>query len=362
MLDPRVWRPAILSWIAARVVVAAAWVLVQILDDNGALAEVSPSDDGLLAWDGRWYERIADDGYSEGGEEIRFSPLFPWLGRGFGYLVGDAGTALVLVSNVAALAAGVLLAQLVLERTGSIRHASRATWAMALWPASFVLVFAYTESLLLALALVFVLALRRDRIRVAAAAGFAAGLVRPTGAALAILAVAGAVEMITGSTRPRPWAKLAPVIAPVAGLATFLVLSARWHGNFWGPIDEQSPLRGDLVDPVTRVIRGFTDIAGDETLGDGLHLPFVLGAIGLLVVVFRRLGPAEGFYSLALVLVAMSADNWNSFERYLIGAYPVFIALALVTRRSEPDRLWTVVTSTGLFALCSLAWIGEYVP
>ena len=362
LLDRRVWRPAVLSWLAARLIVTAAFVLVEILDDNGGLADPAPADDGLLAWDGRWYEQIADDGYIRGGEEIRFAPLFPWLGRLLGYLVGDAGLALVLISNAAALLAGMLMAQLVLDRTGSTRHAARAAWAMALWPASFVMAFAYTEALFLVLALGFVLAIGREHFWLAASLGFAAGLVRPTGAALVILAVPTAYAALRSRQGDRPLARLAPLVSPLVGLVTFMALSARWHGSFWGPTDEQEPLRGDLVDPISRLIRGFGDLAGDERLGDGLHLPFVIGALALLVVVWVRLDRVEAVYTGVLILVAMSADNWNSFERYLLGAYPVFIALALVTRRSEPDRLWTVASSTGMFALCSLAWIGEYVP
>lgn len=36
--------------------------------------------------------------------------------------------------------------------------------------------------------------------------------------------------------------------------------------------------------------------------------------------------------------MALSADNWNSLERYLLNAFPVFWALGVVTARREVER------------------------
>lgn len=357
------WVPAIAAWVAARVVVGVAWVLVEVVRRSetpgtgpGRLAE------GLLAWDGQWYLRIAEEGYRTGGEEARFFPLFPALGRAVGWVVGDAGLGLVVVADVAAVAALVLLGRLVLDATGDHQVAQRSMWALALWPASFVLVFAYAESLLLAASVGVALALRRQRWWLAAGAGVVAGLARPNALALEVLAVGYAVPGLRAAGPVERLGRLAAVVAPVAGFAAVLALAAVGPGDALAPVTEQSSLRGDLVDPVSRLVRGVGDLLGDERLGDGLHLPFAVGAIVLVALVLRHVGPVEALYTAVVVVVALSADNWNSLERYLLNAFPVFWALGVVTARREVERWVLALGAAGLLALTVLAWTGDYVP
>ena len=57
----------------------------------------------------------------------------------------------MIVSNVSALVAGVLLYILARRETGDARLATRAAWFLALAPAAFVLVMGYTEATTIAL-------------------------------------------------------------------------------------------------------------------------------------------------------------------------------------------------------------------
>ena len=128
---------------------AAFLVTFSILDRLGPPTPDAPVRDGLLAWDGRWFQAIAADGYGDASDPaLRFFPLWPLLGRALGGLTGiDEGLVLVVLANAGALAAGVLLHRLVVEETGDPGLARRAVRLLALAPPSFVLVLGYSEAL-----------------------------------------------------------------------------------------------------------------------------------------------------------------------------------------------------------------------
>ena len=169
----------VLSWAAARVVVGAALVV-----SVGAADELRPGDrpvqvdQGLLAWDGSWYENIARNGYDGVDEEgLRFFPLVPLLARWLAVVIpGDEGDAMVLIANVAALALGLLLYRLVLHETGDHVLANRTVWLLALAPPAYVLVMGYAESTMMTLIVASFLCLRRGRWWWAAGLGLLAGL------------------------------------------------------------------------------------------------------------------------------------------------------------------------------------------
>ncbi|SVA95038.1 uncharacterized protein METZ01_LOCUS147892, partial [marine metagenome] len=149
---------------------------------------------GLLAWDGAWYRSLVESGYSGVDQEgIRFFPGFVLLGRLLdAVLPGGAGVALVVLANAAALFAMALLLRLVREVTGDADLAGRAVWLTACFPPAFVLVWGYAEALFLLLAVATLLALARRSWWWAAVLASAAAVTRPTGALLAVAALASA--------------------------------------------------------------------------------------------------------------------------------------------------------------------------
>lgn len=368
LLPRDAWVPAVAAWLVARLLVGAAYVISRVLDQDGTLGERATVDLGLLAWDGSWYENIATNGYS-GGEEVRFAPLLPVLGRAVGLLFGDRpALGLVVVANVAALVAGVVLIAVVRDVARMRDDAAvdeEVVWltsfAFALWPASFVLAFAYAESLLVVASMIAYLAARRGRWWIALVAGIVAGVARPTGLALTLLLV-GAVWTAWREHRRVHAAGVLACLGPAVGFGIHLV-AARAAGAAWSaPVDEQSPIRGDFVNPVSRTIRGVGHLLGDERFGDGLHLPFALAAFVLLVLVVRRVGWVEGAYVGLIVVVALSADNWNSLERYVLNGFPVFVAAGLVLRGRRWGWPVLIVSGAGMVALTIVAWAGRYVP
>ncbi len=119
-------RVALAAWAEARLYVAAAYIITTaVVNRLEPPPDFTPVSDGLLAWDGRWYEAIATGGYADAADPaLRFFPLWPVLGRAASWIPGiGAGVALVIMANAAALAAGVLMHRLAVSQTRGPRPA-----------------------------------------------------------------------------------------------------------------------------------------------------------------------------------------------------------------------------------------------
>jgi len=359
--DLRVVLP---SWLSARIFVALAFILaVSVADHWVPGARTVPMRQGLLAWDGSFYRSIATDGYLNlPREALRFFPLYPLAARAltpFG--LGDVSIVLVLLANVGSLVAAVLARRLVLFERSDPVLAERAVWLIALFPASFVLVWAYAEALFLICALATFLFTRRNQYELAAVAALLGALCRPVGVLLAVPIAIEALRTWRGANGFDRASRVIAVIAPVAGLSLYVGWVGRHFGDVRLPFTVQDQLRGQ-VDPFTRLVRGVGDLFGAERFGDGLHIPFAFLFI-VLAVLTARWWPASYSAFAGLVLVAaLSADNLNSLERYALNAFPLLLTLAVVLRPGRLERLGLAVCGSGMVALTALAWLGVYVP
>jgi hypothetical protein len=353
------------SWLAARVFVALGYVVaVSIVHRYAPGGRTTALTDQLMAWDGTFYRDIGELGYLHlPHEALRFFPLYPLLGRFLGALfLGHQPLALLVIANVAALVAAVLLRRLVLLEKGDERLAERAVWLTTLFPAAFVLAWAYAEGLALLLVVGAFLAMRTRRWELAAVLGLLAALARPTGVLLAAPLAIEALRGFRAAAVTERLARALAVVAPVAGLALYLGWVGRRFGDPLLPFTVQNDLRGDHVDPVSRIVRGIGDLFGPERFGDGLHAPFAVLFVVLVVIALRRWPLSYGVFAGLVVVAALSADNLNSIERYALNAFPLMLALASITDRPRVERLALAVSGGGMVALTALAWMDIYVP
>lgn len=350
------------AWLITRCLVAVGWVVAKVISDR--LVPDRPPlqlDQGLALWDGAWYRRIAEVGFGDAPREaLRFFPVYPWLGG----LFGGSTIALVVVANVAGLAALVLVRRLVLAEGGSGPLAQRTVLVMSLFPAAGALVWAYAESLLLALSIATWLAARRGRWGWVAVAGLAVGATRPLGV---VLAPALALELWQQRTLIRSkrdgLVRALGVVAPVAGLLAVFVNSAIVDGEALAPLRIQEPLRGDWAEPFSRTLRAIGDLLGTETLSDGLHAPFAVAFLVLAAIAVRQLRPGAALYGAVSVLAALAAENLNSLERYGLGTFTlVLVAGTLLHRHQRWEPYYYALSGAGLVALSAMAWTGAYVP
>ena len=321
--------------------------------------------DGLLGWDADWYRRIALDGYDGVPEQgLRFFPLLPHLARilGFGTSAGIC-IALVVLANVPALGVGALAHRLVRLEGGDADLARLGATLVALAPPAFVLVMGYTEAIALCALLGGIVAARRRAWEVVAACGLVAGLARPTGVLLAVpvavLAVGGFRQAGWGERFRRAMA----VASPALGAAPYLLWAQIDRGDWYAPYRVQSMpgLRGDFVDPFTRVGRALATLAGGG-VGVDAHDLWVPFAVALLVPAVRRWSPALGALVVVTTVVALSAERLGSFERYVWASVVPVLTVAWLCRGPRASRVAPVVAGSGLAILSTLAFLGYYVP
>ncbi len=368
----RALRVVAVPYILARVLVLGALGVAHLVvtHSHPSPAVVFRVHQGLLAWDGGFYESIARFGYQPFGHQaLRFFPLFPLTARVLSAVPGvSAGAATVLIANLGALIGTVLLVVLVNRETGDERLARRSAWLLSLAPPAFCFVLGYAEGLLLALSVALFLCIRpaagnRPAWWWAAAFGYAAALTRPLGVLLAAAVLVEGLRRWRAAPGRERLGIVAALVAPAAGIATFLGWSAAVYGDFWLPLRVQTSAghHGGLTDPVTTLVHD-ADGVFHHHLGTALHVPWVLLAVVLVVAAWRTLPAAYGAFATAVVLVAVTGTNLDSFERYALSAFPLVIVVAMALRSRLLERLVLAASSVGLFGYALAAFLNRLVP
>ena len=178
------------------------------------------------------------------------------------------------------------------------------------------------------------------------------GLARPLGA---LLVVPAAIECCEGvehthparstmsprSKRSSRTAALVTVIAGPLGCGAFLAfvrmaLRRRLRAaSDPGGVRPPGGARRSASDP--RLTTRRCSSTGSH-LGTALHLPWVILAVVLLVVVAVKLPASYAAFAFCILAVALTASNLDSFERYALSAFPLVMAAASLYRSASRPR------------------------
>ncbi len=358
------------AWIIARVGVAIALIvahnIVTTVRPGNPTAQLRVHQ-GLLVWDGGWYQSIARHGYvSSSLQSLRFFPAYPMAARALAWIPGvGVGPALVVIANVSALAAMAALVVLVTQDLGNPGLARRAGWLLGLAPSAYTLVLGYADATLLLCSIVTLLGARTGRWWWAATAGILAGLVRPVGILLVIPVLVEVVRVRRAPATALNWtARVAAVGAPIVGTGIYLGWVDRQFGDALLPFRVQQQLghRGSLTFPFVAMWHNATSVFHGHHIGSALHIPWVILAVILLVVAFRRLPVSYGLFAAAVLAVSLTSSNLDSFERYALGAFPLVIAASTFTARHRVEVVVLIVASIGMVGYATLAFLGIVVP
>ncbi|MFJ7956631.1 hypothetical protein ACIQ62_10095 [Streptomyces sp. NPDC096319] len=336
-----------------------------------AVAAAASGEDGLHRlkgrWDSVWYVRVAEHGYGyqvtlpngDVHSDLAFFPLFPALERGLSAVLPvDAGTAGLLVSWTAGLAAAWGI-----HRCGAQVAGPRAGVLLAvLWgvyPTAFVQSMAYTETLFTALAAWSLYAVLRGRWILAGVLCAAAGLTRPTAAAL--IAALGVTALVTLVRERRlPARTVAGVlIAPLGWLAYIAYVGVR-EGSPTAYFDVQAAW-GNSIDGGVALARFIAGLPWPAALG----LCAALGLLGWLVALcVRQRQPLPLLvYTIGVVFVSLvGAAYFGSRPRLMMPAFglllPPAVALARVRRRTAVPVLAGLALASGAYGAFTLLGSG----
>ena len=188
------------------------------------------------------------------------------------------------------------------------------------------------------LAVIVLFAIRRSQWLVAAGAALLAGACRPVGLLLVVPILVEALRNRRSLTGTDVAARVAAVVAPVAGCFAYLSWAADRTTSFLEPlrIQDDPSRRGSARFPITNVI----GVARDFSTGDhdtaGLHLLTIAVCIALLVVLARRWPASYTLYAASALILALTARNLDSLERYMLSTVPFVLRARGRGRHGEP--------------------------
>ena len=291
----------------------------------------------FIRWDGANFLRLAEHGYQKEGElglYLVYLPVYPYTVMVLNFFVHSFLISSLVVSAVAALAAGALLQQLVVVDGGDDAEANRALWYMTLFPTAYFLAMPYSEGMFLTFAIAAFLGARTEHWGWAGIMGALATATRTQGVAiLPALAVEALVRYKTKAPLKAYWLALAPL-----GFVAYLGINwlvaddpfrfvdiqrEHWSQNRIWPWDF---LKG-TIDSIRLTEPGFNRAAIFE-----LRLISVVACAVLLLLGARRLPLSYQAMGWA-TLVMMMLTSWQiSMPRYMLGVFPLFLVLAYYGR------------------------------
>ena len=333
-------------------------------------------------WDADWFLRVVKHGYDV-VETSAFFPGYPLVIRGAAFVFRSSLVAGVLVSLAAAVLAAVFLYRIGVQAIGRA-GAIDAVLFLALYPCAFVFTAPYSDGLFLALVTGSFLAATRNRPWLAGICAAAAVATRLAGLAL----IPSLILLLRPRDRSarevlRPIPSLVLPLATLGGYMVYLherfgdafayvhVLDVHWYrqAERFGPF-------GGLWHSLRSGWQGAAELGRHLPAGAGrpqgfpsrdqlatwnvLHLLVLVVVLWLTWVAWRRLGQALGLYALSMDVLLLSNTvavvPLMSFPRYVLGNFPIFIALAATLQDRPRARQAVLIGLAALSAVAAIAF------
>ncbi|MCA1674602.1 MAG: hypothetical protein LC799_21230 [Actinobacteria bacterium] len=329
----------------------------------------------LTSWDGQWFLGLAGGGYDGVSAEmtdrfgrhgpsvaLAFFPGYPALVAAVAELPGVGTTAAALtVAVVSGIAFSYGLVRLAEHVPGGSRRAGLVLVALvAAAPMGVVFSMGYSEATFCALAAWALVGVLRRQWVMAGACCLAAGLVRPTAAALiAAVGLAALVAIVRRRDSWRPW--VAAALAPL-GLAAYLGFVALRTGEWSGWFTQQR--RGwDLTfDGGASTLRFTRDVlVTAPSVLEVVTVAVLAGAVALLVMcalawVGTPAWPLVVYAVGVLVMDLGTGGLTNTKARLLLPAFVLLVPVAIGLARRRPSTAFAVL---GAVVMAS-SWFGAY--
>jgi hypothetical protein len=296
-----------------------------------------------------------------------FFPLFPILGRGFDTIFPGGDSLAVLVMNTIFGFVAVVLIGLLGQRLYGERVGRTATTLAALFPGSFVLTFAYSESLMLMLASAALLCLLDRRWLLA---GVFAGLTtatRPNGVAVAVACLVAAVMAVRDD---RDWRAASSVLLAPIGFIVFQI----WLGQHTGEADAwfrvQREAWGEGASFGWTALRNTAEAVAQPLTSptDTITAVSVVATVVLVWMTSKaRLPLFINAYSWTVLALMLAPATVTARPRFLFTAFPLLIGAAVWFERRHrfDERSWAMTmgaSGAGLAALTGLYGVFGAIP
>ncbi len=340
-------------------------------------------------WDGVWYIKIAAVGYADADGSTAFFPLYPLLIRWIGVVfAGNLELTGILISLVCYAASVWLLYKLVAADFDE-KTAARTVVYLAIFPTAFFFQAAYTESLFLLLSLACFWWAREGRWRLAGLAGLLGALTRTTGILL-LVPMAVYYYQRRGWRLRRTDANIANLLMVAEGLLVWMTylsvtfgkpllfanVQAEWRRSpMWPNFTIARSIEGALQGARQLLSRQYLDAywpvlhphdAYQVAVSNIIGMVFLVVTLLCLFYAAKRLPPAYSLYGAAAAMYPLFFPARYvpllSYPRFVLVAFPIFVAMAVYTRDKPRGHTAIVVAMvlcltilTAMFAV--FAWV-----
>jgi Gpi18-like mannosyltransferase len=349
------------AFLITRLVVFAAVYLSDIALPQIANEDKRDAVEVWNRWDTVWYVSIVEDGYAfTPGEKssVAFFPLYPLLMAALRPLISGPVVAGLLISNLAFLAALILLYRLTESLLESRSTAGRTVFYLAAFPTAFFFSAAYTESLFLLLSVGAAYAAHQRRWGWATLCGILASATRSLGFLVWLIVVFEWLSShgwtLSTARKPESWQTLRaalrtgwPVLLlicliPLGLLAYMLYLALTFNDPvaFWSA---QAAWGFESSNPLAVIIHDMERVArGELPYFTYLNILAFFAVLWLTIPIARRLGVGYALYTLLSVLVPMFSRT-ESLIRYILVLFPAFIIVGIWGRNRSLDMALRVI-------------------
>ncbi len=358
-----------------------------------------------LMWrrfDAGFYIDIAEHGYWAAStlntaSNWIFNPLYPLLISPFGQIFGGSDDAFnigaVLVSNVAGLIAITYL-YLLVRREFNSKIASRTVFYLALFPTSFYLSAAFSESVFLACAVMCIYYARQHRWWLVGICGGLGSLARIQGLALLIPVIWEYWQVLSDRYAPLPdmsamtlgekaqawvhsrifgvllaakafrnWLDLVAISLIPFGLVPFLIYSQIETGDFLASIHNHSVgWDRQISNPVKLVLSSIIHPLAPNAMEWNfwaLNMIMIFAFIGFTLWAFRSLPLIYALYTFVMMVMPLFTGSIKSISRYYLIIFPAFMLLALWSSRGRSaERNFSIISLFApILAICMIFFV-----
>ncbi len=284
-------------------------------------------------WDSGWYDSILNYGYKLSGTDqmsnVTFFPLFPLLWKIVEIVTPLKGfVAALFVSNTFTLLGFLVFYRWVQEKWSKL-IALKSLIALTVFPTSFFLISAYSESTLFLLIVATLFLISRKKWLLATIVVGLAGAARPTGILLWPLLIWFWWSQY--ANKPKPFQELLTILCiPPLGLILFSIHLYFKTENPLVWLSGQSAAGRDLVLPI-RLLWAYTKnifIGGDFWLKHLAEMAALFFTI-FLIPQLKKIHPAYAMYAFLNLLPSLFSNTLTSLQRFVLIIAPLFIAVAL---------------------------------
>jgi len=332
-------------------------------------------------WDSQWYKWIVEHGYwLRPGQRsnVAFFPLYPLLVDVLSSAVeGNPIIASIVISNASLLGAFIFLYKLTLLEFKDKDSAYRTIFYLAFFPTSFFLSSMYTESLFLLCSVAAIYFARLRQWNWATLMGILASATRVVGVVTLGLVMWEWLR-VHGWTLNRihtqkawrdlrrgikqDWLQLLVIALIPLGLFSYMAFLKL---NFGDPVafaTVQSAWNRVNIGPLAVIAKDLRYIFAEgfnrhNTLSF-LNIATFIGAIGLALGVWKRLGAGYSIYVLVMLILPFSSSS-QSILRYVLVCFPIFMMLGEMGKNPKFDRYLSVgfASLLGLMTAIYVNWI-----